>query len=553
MDQADAFLQSIADDPADDAVRLVFADWLEEQGESGRVRAEFIRVQYALLDLPADDPRRPQLEERQRHLLLAHEPEWTASLSALLAATAICGFHRGFVEKIAVAPQVLASEGAAIVSRFPIRELQLLPFGWGFSSAAMASTILRLADANWLGAISGLDLSRINLDESALHNLLCSPGLSRLASLSIQRTAAACRVLARAPFLARLNRLTLTAGANAAPPEAVELLGSGALANLTHLELSGRNVSPRELEALANALPVRLGSLSLVNVGAGIDRILDPLADVRLPGLLDLDLSRNSLGSPAARSLARSVFLESVENLDLSTNLLGDEGIGWLARSNHFGRLRKLNLSGNLLGPAGCRALASGSFPALRSLHLRNNRIGDEGLRCLVRGPDLAGLKALHASYNRITSLGALELAEAFPPWLEVLDLSWNRIGDSGAIALVSESEAHRLAALDLSYGELGDSAARALAGAPLLVHLHTLNLASNRIGDAGLVALLGSPGLMRLEALNLGHNRIGDSGAAALLESPLFRRLTALHLHGTAISGAQRQRMRQEFRGILG
>jgi uncharacterized protein (TIGR02996 family) len=41
-----AFLRAICEQPADDAPRLVFADWLDENGESER--AEFIRVQCKL-------------------------------------------------------------------------------------------------------------------------------------------------------------------------------------------------------------------------------------------------------------------------------------------------------------------------------------------------------------------------------------------------------------------------------------------------------------------------------------------------------------------------
>ena len=43
MSDRDAFLRAIAADPADDTVRLAFADWLDEQGEADR--AEFIRLQ----------------------------------------------------------------------------------------------------------------------------------------------------------------------------------------------------------------------------------------------------------------------------------------------------------------------------------------------------------------------------------------------------------------------------------------------------------------------------------------------------------------------------
>ncbi|MHB1424636.1 MAG: TIGR02996 domain-containing protein [Gemmataceae bacterium] len=49
MTHADAFLQDILAHPDDDAPRLIFADWLEEQGDAGSVaRAEFIRAQCAL-------------------------------------------------------------------------------------------------------------------------------------------------------------------------------------------------------------------------------------------------------------------------------------------------------------------------------------------------------------------------------------------------------------------------------------------------------------------------------------------------------------------------
>ena len=46
MTAADRLLQSVLDNPADDGVRLAYADALEEAGELGR--AELIRVQIAL-------------------------------------------------------------------------------------------------------------------------------------------------------------------------------------------------------------------------------------------------------------------------------------------------------------------------------------------------------------------------------------------------------------------------------------------------------------------------------------------------------------------------
>lgn len=45
----EAFIRAICESPADDTPRLIFADWLEEQGnKEDRDRAEFIRVQIKL-------------------------------------------------------------------------------------------------------------------------------------------------------------------------------------------------------------------------------------------------------------------------------------------------------------------------------------------------------------------------------------------------------------------------------------------------------------------------------------------------------------------------
>ncbi len=47
------FLRTIIDRPLEDGPRLVYCDWLEEQGDGDR--AEFIRVQVELADLIAED------------------------------------------------------------------------------------------------------------------------------------------------------------------------------------------------------------------------------------------------------------------------------------------------------------------------------------------------------------------------------------------------------------------------------------------------------------------------------------------------------------------
>src|SRR5438552_3731260 len=69
-------LRAILDDPDDDGLRLVYADWLEEHGEPER--AEFIRVQLELEPhrFAIDRPRVRQLLAREAELLDRYEDQW---------------------------------------------------------------------------------------------------------------------------------------------------------------------------------------------------------------------------------------------------------------------------------------------------------------------------------------------------------------------------------------------------------------------------------------------------------------------------------------------
>src|SRR4051812_18323402 len=68
------FLRTIAANPADDGPRLVYADWLEERGDTAR--AEFIRLQCEQARLGWDRPEARALELRANGLLDVHWREW---------------------------------------------------------------------------------------------------------------------------------------------------------------------------------------------------------------------------------------------------------------------------------------------------------------------------------------------------------------------------------------------------------------------------------------------------------------------------------------------
>ena len=74
MTTRDAFLAAVAEAPEDDAPRLVFADWLEENGQPER--AELIRLQCRLAATDRYDAARRPLARRERELLDRFGKRW---------------------------------------------------------------------------------------------------------------------------------------------------------------------------------------------------------------------------------------------------------------------------------------------------------------------------------------------------------------------------------------------------------------------------------------------------------------------------------------------
>src|SRR5271156_305824 len=85
MNDEPAFLQAMQQNPTDTTLRLIFADWLEEQGDP---RAELLRLMHTLTQ-SVEVPNRRKVEERLRSLLAAGVqpvgPFWTNSIGMKFA------------------------------------------------------------------------------------------------------------------------------------------------------------------------------------------------------------------------------------------------------------------------------------------------------------------------------------------------------------------------------------------------------------------------------------------------------------------------------------
>src|SRR5579884_4313008 len=91
----DSFLQAILEAPDDDAPRLIYADWLEENGEPER--AEYIRLEIERERLGEHHPRHGALHWRKLALESAHEEAWRRFLPDWAEGGEL---RRGFVEEM---------------------------------------------------------------------------------------------------------------------------------------------------------------------------------------------------------------------------------------------------------------------------------------------------------------------------------------------------------------------------------------------------------------------------------------------------------------------
>src|SRR4051812_37951456 len=97
MSAEKSFMEAVCETPEDDAPRLVFADWLDDDGQPQR--AELIRLQCRLAKMGEWDEGREGLARREKELLDAHGKKWAKPVAKF---TTRVEFRRGFVEQVAL-------------------------------------------------------------------------------------------------------------------------------------------------------------------------------------------------------------------------------------------------------------------------------------------------------------------------------------------------------------------------------------------------------------------------------------------------------------------
>jgi uncharacterized protein (TIGR02996 family) len=479
---ARGFLEDIVAHPDDDTPRLVYADWLEDNGDSDR--AEFIRVQLERSHLPEWDARQVPLRLREAALIEQHGGGWKRELPRIKGVRWE-GFRRGFVATARFNSfEVLAANASACWAAAPIEAVSVR---WprhgedveGIEPIAglreLSTTaryinpreVSRFADAPLLSTLRALTVRNGSLGIDGFRRLVRSPHLNTLTAL-------------RVPF-------------NSIGNGAADALGdAGALTSLEELDLSetgsyGRYgedpiIEPSGVQALTLWSGMsQLRSLNLSGNDVRRDGLRFLLGSPRCTHLKELVLCTSGLDGRATEEFRTARAQLHLDVLDLGQNLLRDRGVEHLVKARCLEELKVLHLDRCEIQTAGARMLARGPFlRSLRRLTVDHNSFGPEGLRALL---------------------------EKKPTHLHTLRMVNNDLCDEGASHLAESPASDALREVNLSENGLGDYAAQALARSKHLNNLLVLVLFDNPIDKSALADLQDSPLGQRLAVLQVGED----------------------------------------------
>ena len=291
-----AFVDAIRDDPDDRMLPLVYADWLDEQGDS---RGELIRLQCELDGVPLANPHRQVLRIAIQDLCRLYQSDWVMPLRRRVLNWQEARVHCGLIENVSMSPTAFLKHAESGL-------FEEMPHLVGVTLQGAEKSLNRALASPYIGSLNSLRLKVIGPYFGEL--------IQRLASLATVRN---------------LTSLNLCDGHFG--DEAISvLLRSNAFPRLKRLNLQHNALTFRIAESLVES-PFAT-QLELLALGSrweyGRNRLEDAgvriLAESRTPLRLRwLDLAGNELGDSSAWDLSNADCLENIECLYLAGNSFG--------------------------------------------------------------------------------------------------------------------------------------------------------------------------------------------------------------------------------------
>jgi uncharacterized protein (TIGR02996 family) len=392
QEQGRGLLQAIAEEPDDDNLRMIYADWLTERGDP---RGEFIHAQvrwqqaYRVSDVAG----MVQHNGRQWTLRRQHETTWLAPLLALGLYNV--EFRRGLVESGTITAKDFLKNCHRLFELAPLlRELMFDKEG--------PDWLPTLAEFPTLRRLESIHFMDCKTPTTTLGTFASSPYAVNLRKLYLQQ--------------ARLHGPDV-------PGNCLQLLG---LPRLTHLRFDSTGIWPRGFRqrlpptplgnefvvALAQAPGLsRLRALGLRAIGITDPAVVALAGSPHLACLEALHLGNNPIADGAAQALAASPSMASVTDLDLWFTQVGNAGLAAVIRSPHLTSLRTLSVGSRITNPGAVAIANAPESSRLRHLELGcNYQLGVGGAEALAASDHLGSLLSLGLRDTKVGRRGALAL-----------------------------------------------------------------------------------------------------------------------------------------------
>lgn len=401
MTDAQTLLNEVLANPADREPRLVYADWLLDQGD---LRGEFIQLQVEAEKLSQFDPVRKKLESKARKLLKEH-----GGPGNLPAGVKNFEYTAGFVEWVELTIRQFLKVGEELFAGSPVRDVDLVGVDMRKLSKSPLlerpeGVVLKKSGETWMG-------------DERLHEFVTSPRVANLKRLTIMSHwlgMDSIESIASTPHLGSLEELHIYNN------------GIGDFGPMLAAAESLRDI--RELTAFQND-GAEFTDKSLIAIGES-----EKFARLK-------KLSFNgTLTQKGCRAFVDGGFEEPLERLDLMRCTLQGDAPVTLVSSERLASLKWLTLEdlNKTVSNKVVQAIA-GSMRNLEVLDLDNCAVTDKGAELLAQSRALASIKRLHFKNNQLTVRGIRALAESRDCPMKDTFLSGNNISDDEIQALQSD------------------------------------------------------------------------------------------------------------------
>ncbi len=188
MNEESALLRAVIAEPDNLDLRLIFADWYEDQGDP---RAHFIRLQIALTRVSKSHPWRREFRRKANALWRRYGRVWNAPIYRRLNQTPLKGqvharraavrgweYRRGFIEVIQAEAEAFLHHGNVLLDLGPVIEARLFQ---------VHASLNHLVRSPYLSRLQALDLRQNQLTADELAILLTSRHLRELRSLDLSQ------------------------------------------------------------------------------------------------------------------------------------------------------------------------------------------------------------------------------------------------------------------------------------------------------------------------------------------------------------------------------